>query len=88
MKDIIIRGGENIVSGVKHKDYITDWDVFLQDSTTIENALYNDPRVLECAAVGVPDAKLGELPVAIVNLKEEFIGQVQEQELHAVVKEQ
>ncbi|KAG5636318.1 hypothetical protein H0H81_008432 [Sphagnurus paluster] len=46
IKDIIIRGGENI------------------DSVSVENALYRDPRVLEAAAVGVPDERLGELVAA------------------------
>ncbi|KAA1477958.1 acetyl-CoA synthetase-like protein [Dentipellis sp. KUC8613] len=50
LKDMIIRGGENI------------------HSTQIENALYADARVLEAAAVGVPDARLGELPAAVVRV--------------------
>nr|GAT59407.1 predicted protein [Mycena chlorophos] len=50
MKDIIIRGGENI------------------DSTTVENALFTD-GVLEVAAVGVPDPRLGELVVAAVTTR-------------------
>jgi acyl-CoA synthetase (AMP-forming)/AMP-acid ligase II len=37
--------------------------------------------VLEAAAVGVPDKRLGELPVAIVTLKKGHEGTVQEQEL-------
>ncbi|KAF5321030.1 hypothetical protein D9619_001099 [Psilocybe cf. subviscida] len=54
IKDIIIRGGENI------------------DSVTVENALYADDRVLEAAAVGVPDARLGELVAAVVSVKPAF----------------
>ncbi|KAJ7056303.1 hypothetical protein C8F01DRAFT_1221005 [Mycena amicta] len=50
IKDIIIRGGENI------------------DSTTVENALFTD-EVLEVAAVGVPDERLGELVAAVVVVK-------------------
>ena len=88
MKDIVIRGGENIVSCINQTNHVNDWTSFIQDSTTIENALYNDPRVLDCAAVGVPDAKFGELPVAIVNVKEEYVGKVQEQELLGVAKQQ
>lgn len=45
LKDVIIRGGENIAGGA------------------VENAIYKDERVLHCAAVGVPDPKLGELVV-------------------------
>ncbi|KAJ7068258.1 hypothetical protein C8F01DRAFT_1117516 [Mycena amicta] len=50
IKDIIIRGGENI------------------DSTTVENALWTD-GVIEVAAVGVPDERLGELVAAVVVVK-------------------
>ncbi|KAF8200802.1 hypothetical protein BJ912DRAFT_582736 [Pholiota molesta] len=60
LKDIIIRGGENI------------------DSVTVENALYADPRILEAAAVGVPDERLGELVTAIVSVRPEYEGQVTE----------
>ncbi|KAL1696350.1 hypothetical protein GGG16DRAFT_85497 [Schizophyllum commune] len=51
IKDIIIRGGENV------------------DSVAVENALYNDPRVLQAACVGVPDARLGELVTAVVYVR-------------------
>jgi len=60
LKDIIIRGGENV------------------DSVTVENALYADPRVLEVAAVGVPDERLGELVVALVSVRPDYTGQVTE----------
>ncbi|KAL1679201.1 hypothetical protein EV122DRAFT_210448, partial [Schizophyllum commune] len=39
------------------------------DCTSIENSLYAEPGVLEAAAVGVPDERLGELPVAVVSVK-------------------
>ncbi|KAG8930927.1 hypothetical protein FRC02_003484, partial [Tulasnella sp. 418] len=51
------------------------------DSTTVENALFLDPRILDVAAVGVPDKKLGELVTAVVTPKNEFKGKVNEQEL-------
>ncbi|KAF9049753.1 hypothetical protein BJ165DRAFT_1453443 [Panaeolus papilionaceus] len=54
VKDIIIRGGENI------------------DSVTVENALYANSRVLEAAAVGVPDERLGELVAAVVSIRPDF----------------
>jgi len=60
LKDIIIRGGENV------------------DSVTVENALYADPRVLEVAAVGVPDERLGELVVALVSVRPDYQDQVTE----------
>lgn len=68
LKDIIIRGGENV------------------DSVTVENALYADPRVLEAAAVGVPDERLGELVAAIVSLRPAYLGQVTEEELISQTK--
>jgi acyl-CoA synthetase (AMP-forming)/AMP-acid ligase II len=33
----------------------------------VENALYKDDRILQAAAVGIPDARLGELVAAIVH---------------------
>ncbi|KJA19908.1 hypothetical protein HYPSUDRAFT_68905 [Hypholoma sublateritium FD-334 SS-4] len=68
LKDIIIRGGENI------------------DSVTVENALYADPRILEAAAVGVPDDRLGELVTAIVSVRPTYEGQVTEDGLLEQVK--
>jgi len=53
---------------------------------TVENALYADPRVLEAAAVGVPDERLGELVVAIVSLRPAYVGQVTEGELISQTK--
>ncbi|KAL0955924.1 hypothetical protein HGRIS_002116 [Hohenbuehelia grisea] len=63
IKDIIIRGGENI------------------SSVSVENALYEDSRILEAAAVGVPDERLGELVAAVVSVKPAFYGQVTEDSL-------
>ncbi|KAK1218480.1 hypothetical protein PQX77_018806 [Marasmius sp. AFHP31] len=63
IKDIIIRGGENIAS------------------IAVENALYMDSRVMEVAAVGVPDTRLGELVAAVVSVKPPFRGKVTETSL-------
>ncbi|KAE9399485.1 acetyl-CoA synthetase-like protein [Gymnopus androsaceus JB14] len=63
IKDIIIRGGENIAS------------------ISVENALYADPRILEAAAVGVPDKRLGELVAAVVSVKPTHTGKVTESSL-------
>ncbi|KAF9568919.1 acetyl-CoA synthetase-like protein [Agrocybe pediades] len=63
IKDIIIRGGENI------------------DSVSVENAIYVDERVLEVAAVGVPDKRLGELVAAVVSVKPAHHGKVTEASL-------
>lgn len=35
----------------------------------MENAFYADPRVLEVAAVGVPDGRWGEVVAAIISLR-------------------
>ena len=48
LRDMIIRGGENIYP------------------VEIENALYAHPAVSECAVIGMPDARLGEVPLAFV----------------------
>jgi len=53
-------------------------DFLFQDSVTVENALYADPRILEAAAVGVPDERLGELVVALVSVRPDYKGQVTE----------
>ena len=48
-------------------------------SIEVERALYSHPAVYECAVIGVPDDKWGEVPKAIVVLREGF--NVSEQEL-------
>ncbi|KAL1749310.1 hypothetical protein HDZ31DRAFT_59596 [Schizophyllum fasciatum] len=68
LKDIIIRGGENI------------------DSSTVENALHADEGVLEAAAVAVPDERLGELPAAVVAVKEAHRNRVTEEGLIRLAK--
>ncbi|KAF8165363.1 hypothetical protein B0H34DRAFT_688919 [Crassisporium funariophilum] len=68
IKDIIIRGGENI------------------DSVSVENALYMDERVLEVAAVGVPDKRLGELVAAVVSVKPPYHSQVTEASLVSIAQ--
>jgi acyl-CoA synthetase (AMP-forming)/AMP-acid ligase II len=45
---------------------------------SVENALYADPRILEAAAVGVPDERLGELVAAVVSVKPAYQGHVTE----------
>ena len=52
IKDMIIRGGENIYP------------------KEIETVLHEHPAVLEAAVIGVPDPVLGEVPVAVVSLRE------------------
>jgi len=57
------------------------------DSTTVEQALHNDPRILECAAVGVPDKRLGELVAAVVVPRSAWTGgKVKEAELIDIAK--
>lgn len=38
-------------------------------STTIENALHEHPEITDVAAIGVPDARLGELVTVIVAIE-------------------
>lgn len=52
IKDIIIRGGENITTVV------------------VENGIYSHPRVLEVAAVALPDKSLGERVAVFVVPRE------------------
>ncbi|KAJ4483404.1 long-chain-fatty-acid-CoA ligase [Lentinula aciculospora] len=66
IKDIIIRGGENIAS---------------PNFLLVENSLYEDARVREAAAVGVPDRRLGELVAAVVSVKAQYSGKVTESSL-------
>ncbi|KAG8999742.1 hypothetical protein FRB93_013114 [Tulasnella sp. JGI-2019a] len=68
VKDIIIRGGENI------------------DSSTVENAIYSHPNVHECAAVAVPDDRLGELVAVVVTARKEYKGRILEDELISIAK--
>lgn len=52
IKDVVIRGGENIYS------------------VEVEDALKRQPGVLDAALVGQPDAILGEVPVAVIQVAE------------------
>ncbi|KAI0315983.1 hypothetical protein OF83DRAFT_1129427 [Amylostereum chailletii] len=63
IKDLIIRGGENIAS------------------ITVENAVSADSRLLEVAAVGIPDRRLGELVAVVASVKPAFHGKVKEEEV-------
>ena len=53
LKDIVIRGGENI--------YCVE----------VENVLYEHPAVADAALVGMPHRTLGEVPAAVVTLRDE-----------------
>jgi fatty-acyl-CoA synthase len=39
-------------------------------SPEVEDTIYRHPAVLECAVIGVPDAKWGETPKALVVLRD------------------
>lgn len=54
-------------------DGYTDKDIIIRGgenihSTTVENALHEHPEINDVAAIGVPDARLGELVAAIVAI--------------------
>jgi acyl-CoA synthetase (AMP-forming)/AMP-acid ligase II len=53
----------------------------------VENALYADPRVMEVAAVGVPDKRLGELVAAVIFTKPAFRSHLVEESLIASARE-
>ncbi|KAG6880317.1 hypothetical protein C0992_011066 [Termitomyces sp. T32_za158] len=59
-----------------------------QDSVSVENALYRDPRILEAAAVGIPDERLGELVAAVVSVKSAYQGSVNEASLISLARKQ
>lgn len=82
VKDIIIRGGENIdrFVGCYHKTAMANAKYI---STTVENALFTE-GVLEVAAVAVPDERLGELVSAVVTVKPEYQDKITEQSLKAL----
>ncbi|KAK7049532.1 hypothetical protein VNI00_005563 [Paramarasmius palmivorus] len=80
LKDIIIRGGENIVGQsltLPKSSHLT----CLQDSVSVENALYEEPGVQEAAAVGVPHEKLGEVVAAVVSVRPNAASRITEESL-------
>jgi fatty-acyl-CoA synthase len=52
-------------------------------SLELEDIISQHPAVSEAAVIGIPDEKWGERPLALVVLKEESKGKVQEEELRA-----
>ena len=89
VKDMIIRGGENIVS-YHLTPLIRELTIMLrcaQASVSVEDALYHDERLAEVAAVGLPDEKLGELVAVVVSTKPAFHGLVREEELLDLARE-
>ncbi|KAK0461091.1 uncharacterized protein EV420DRAFT_178439 [Desarmillaria tabescens] len=71
--------------------YVKDRNVIIRggetiSSVSIENAVYTDPRILEVAAVGVPDKRLGELVAVVVSIKAPYRGQVTEASLMSVAQ--
>jgi acyl-coenzyme A synthetase/AMP-(fatty) acid ligase len=55
----------------------------------VENSLFTNPAVLECAVIGVPDPDelVGELVKAFIKLKPEFDKKISEQEIIDWAKE-
>jgi acyl-CoA synthetase (AMP-forming)/AMP-acid ligase II len=52
-------------------------------SREVEEVLYQHPSVYEAAVIGVPDNEWGEAVKAVIVLKEEFMGKVDDKELMA-----
>lgn len=50
-------------------------------ATSVENALFKNPNVQDCAVVGVSDKRLGELPAAVVVIRPNAIGKVTEEQI-------
>ena len=67
---------------------ILNQNITPQHSTEVENALYSDDRILDAAAVSVPDKRLGELVAAVVTTKSHFHGQVTEADVIKRAREQ
>ena len=67
VKDIIIRGGENIVriSSTDCYRFETQTTRFLIGRSLSGECVYDDERVGQAVVVGVPDVRLGELPAAV-----------------------
>ncbi|KAE9391780.1 acetyl-CoA synthetase-like protein [Gymnopus androsaceus JB14] len=55
------------------------------DSISVENAVYAHPAIQEAAAIGVPDARLGELVAVVASLRPGS-GKVTEEEVIAVAR--
>jgi fatty-acyl-CoA synthase len=67
--DMAVIDGEGYVTIVdRKKDMILTGGENVY-STEVENVLYMHPSILECAVVGIPDAKWGEAVKAVVALK-------------------
>ena len=45
----------------------------------MENAFFSDEQIHDCAVVGIPYKRLGELVAVVVVLRYEFVGKVTDQ---------
>lgn len=86
-KDGWFRSGD--IGSVDHEGflYIRDRakDIIIRggeniSATGVENAIFKNPKVQDCAVVGVTDKRLGELPAAVVVVRPNS-GKVTEQEI-------
>jgi acyl-CoA synthetase (AMP-forming)/AMP-acid ligase II len=67
--DIGVRDADGFITLVdRSKDMIVSGGENIYP-TEIENALYEHEAVLECAVIGIPDERLGEVPAAHVVLR-------------------
>ncbi len=63
-------------------------DFYSKDSVSVENAFHTDPRILSCAAVGIPDGKYGEQVTVAFVAKDDAKGLIKEAEIRRQVQEQ
>jgi len=54
----------------------------------LETIIKRHPAVVNCAAIGLPDTRLGQVPGVVIVLRDEFVGKIVEAELVAWIREQ
>jgi len=83
--DVAVIDGDGFVQLVDRKKDIIIRGGENISCSEVENALYEHPAVMECAAFGLPDARLGEVVGALVMLKRDHLSTTAA-ELHASVQ--
>jgi long-chain acyl-CoA synthetase len=71
--DIVTRDGEGFYRVVDRRKEMIKYKGFPVAPAEVEAVLLEHPAVRECGVVGSPDAAAGEIPVAFVALRENFV---------------